>query len=442
MAGVDEEEPKSIVWNFCVMAMCFSANVATCTALIPLASSVLNKQESGINTALLYSSYTLTATLWADLVVTKIGAKWAMFTGLVLFICYSTSYIGMYHTTGQERWIIGAIANLVSGIGAGIMWTAQAAFFNASARKYAQAKGVAGEQATALFASLFVIFYLGLEVLLNLATSAAHFDEHRLLIFIVFSAIAIGSALIFGIMVRDAGDGDKHVLNVSPCSKIASSTRVYCLDANVGLLAPYNMTFGFAAAFLNQYANAHVLDINQVGWFTALLVSSGFLFSSVSGCLGKHTGVPKAVPMLLGVFAFGAFALLFLCIDNHGLKSRTWLLVLMYIGFGIGRGAWENTMKAVFADFFGQEDYRTAAFANIPMQNGFAAALGFAMLAKMPNPRAAGASAVLACAIVGAVGYVIANVRFARRRISADSHRYKGAPDDTSESLLPSECPT
>eukprot|EP00041_Stephanoeca_diplocostata_P018862 m.399469 g.399469 ORF g.399469 m.399469 type:complete len:144 (+) comp21147_c1_seq11:1142-1573(+) len=100
--------------------------------------------------------------------------------------------------------------------------------------------------------------------------------------------------------VRDAGDGDKHVLNVSPCSKIASSTRVYCLDANVGLLAPYNMTFGFAAAFLNQYANAHVLDINQVGWFTALLVSSGFLFSSVSGCLGKHTGVPKAVPMLLG----------------------------------------------------------------------------------------------------------------------------------------------
>lgn len=67
------------------------------------------------------------------------------------------------------------------------------------------------------------------------------------------------------------------------------------------------MIFGLSAAFLNQYANAHVLDINDVGWFTALLVTSGFIFSSTFGLAGKYAGVPKIVPMLFGYVASNVY---------------------------------------------------------------------------------------------------------------------------------------
>lgn len=127
----------------------------------------------------------------------------------------------MYYTIGQARWTIGIIANIVSGVGAGIMWTAQADFFNISARNYARAKVLVPERATAMFAALFVSFYLGLEVMLNLVTSAAHIDEHRLVVFIVFSGIAIGSAVLFGIMVPCTPEV------VPPCGCIGTDVRTY-----------------------------------------------------------------------------------------------------------------------------------------------------------------------------------------------------------------------
>ena len=47
--------------------------------------------------------------------------------------------------------------------------------------------------------------------------------------------------------------------------------------------------------------------------------------------------------------------------------------------FGVGRGVWESSMKAVFADFFPND--ATAGFANMALQNGFSAGVGFLVFA-------------------------------------------------------------
>ena len=68
--------------------------------------------------------------------------------------------------------------------------------------------------------------------------------------------------------------------------------------------------------------------------------------------------------------AFAGFALFILSNEALG----TWQLIIPYlVVYGIGRGTWENTNKAVIADLFADTpDLTTAAFASISFFNGLA----------------------------------------------------------------------
>lgn len=76
--------------------------------------------------------------------------------------------------------------------------------------------------------------------------------------------------------------------------------------------------------------------------------------------------------MTIGGFclAYAGFAL-FISSDK---ALGTWLMIIPYlIIYGIGRGTWENTNKAVIADLYADTpDLSTAAFASIAFFNGLA----------------------------------------------------------------------
>ena len=57
----------------------------------------------------------------------------------------------------------------------------------------------------------------------------------------------------------------------------------------------------------------------------------------------------------------------------------TWSMIVPFlIIYGIGRGTWENTNKAVIADFYLQQpDISTTAFAAISFANGLAGSIGY-----------------------------------------------------------------
>ena len=119
------------------------------------------------------------------------------------------------------------------------------------------------------------------------------------------------------------------------------------------ILPTHSCTFSFGAAFINAYANSHIVDKQAVGYFSAIVVGSGFFASTFFGAINNRTRTPKNVPMLIGSLAFGFFALSFVVASDDKIQyDKAWLF-WMYIAFGIGRGVWESTMKAVFADFFG-----------------------------------------------------------------------------------------
>lgn len=73
--------------------------------------------------------------------------------------------------------------------------------------------------------------------------------------------------------------------------------------------------------------------------------------------------------------AFAGFALFLFSDEALG----TWRLIIPYlVVYGIGRGTWENTNKAVIADLFvNTPDLTTAAFASISFFNGLAGTIHF-----------------------------------------------------------------
>jgi hypothetical protein len=76
--------------------------------------------------------------------------------------------------------------------------------------------------------------------------------------------------------------------------------------------------------------------------------------------------------MTIGGFclAYAGFALFVSSDDSLG----TWKMIVPYlIVYGVGRGTWENTNKAVIADLFAKTpDLTASAFASISFFNGLA----------------------------------------------------------------------
>ena len=118
--------------------------------------------------------------------------------------------------------------------------------------------------------------------------------------------------------------------------------------------------------------------------------------------------------MLMGSACFIGFSLFFILNpgqEGNAHMSGKWEYLLpLYIIFGCGRGVWESTMKAVFADFFGGDPATSAAaFANIPLQNGFSGAIGFIIFPQIESPRTLGMWLVASIGVCGVVTYWVAN---------------------------------
>eukprot|EP00039_Didymoeca_costata_P015874 m.275822 g.275822 ORF g.275822 m.275822 type:complete len:488 (+) comp16295_c0_seq6:119-1582(+) len=417
MADKPTEDPKKhssigVLLNFSFMSLCFSLNHGCVTALIAVASSVIKPESlSGQSVGALYVCYTLSSMLFANAAVDRFGPKWTLFIGLLSYCAYVGSFLIAAYSSGLALKLFVIGGGVIGGLGAGVLWTAQGKFFSASAQKYATARGISTEAATAFLASIFTTFYLGLEVVLKIMLSTIDTDKNEILLFVIFTAVAVGSTV--GMMfVQRVVKESKHISCGKMTEKLGSAIKLMLDDPKVLLMAPYNFTFGFAAPFLNQYVNAFITkdrlgrcleSVNStayvgfdqfgnssavecrpgclkcsgeyIGWMSASVVGVGFITSIVFGYLNRHNVFPKAVPMIFGSLCFGALSLIFVILDES--SASHWSLVIpVYIMFGVGRGVWESTTKAVFADFF-PGALATAGFANIALQNGLSGALGY-----------------------------------------------------------------
>jgi hypothetical protein len=426
-------DARVLYLNFVAMAVYFSANHGSVTSVIALASS-FDATLGSYSVGMLYACYVLTAMFAGQYIIEASSAKKVLVGSLALYAVYVASYLVAVIWPGAA-WPAVLFGAAVGGVGAGTLWVAQGAYFKVNASRYALAtKGATSEEeASGLLSSTFACCYLGLEVALKLTGSlVAKYgaESGKYTVYAIYAVVAVVcTAMMTTVLDMDpavaaaereeaeaaerraggeaTGGSDGAAATASGgaalppppplkgCDKVTAAVRLLLRNPKCALMAPTNVAFGFAGAFITSYIQGSVVSPikdgtdddesrshheSQVLLYSSLavgvataLAAPGFGFHY----LRQRAGSPPV--MLIGAACFAFVALQALTLANGdedgsaALRSSLWLL---YVVYGAGRSVWESTVKAIFADFFSTED-SPAAFANIILQYGIASVFAF-----------------------------------------------------------------
>ncbi|CAE7271012.1 Vwa8 [Symbiodinium sp. KB8] len=371
----DVEEARLCRREFAVMSWTFAINHATVTTPILYASSVLTNSAGQAGNAMLYGATLVCSLFFSALVFSLIGAK----KGLSLSMGLYAVYVGLFATaasmcaekdakTGSciegmdlqlPTMLLGA---LIGGIGAGILWTCQGAFFSSVCERVAKAEGKEAQAVTAEFAGSFALVFLAMESLVRasatILTKYAHLDYS--VVFYIFSGLAVASTVAFMAL---ATNFEKPAQRGSVFAKVLSAVALWS-DPKIWVLQCTNLTFGFAAAWLGGYVGRNILTPALSSEFIGF---AGAMLSGLASVLSKVFGVTAAKTGKGPVVALGAVSFLLLGVLSRYLGHPAtwgWGVLVFYVFMGIGRAVYESTNKAIFADFFPGEA-SPGAFANV-----------------------------------------------------------------------------
>ncbi len=179
----------------------------------------------------------------------------------------------------------------------------------------------------------------------------------------------------------------------SSSNKATATLDLLWQDSKARYMAPMCVLFGISTSFCSSVINGEVIqkvlsDPNStfVGLFTAVTslvaAAASFVFgrlqSSSSSQSGRSIRCGKGVVLTIGALSYLVIAIQFLAFPGGKHWNRTTLLFL-YILLGIGRAAYEGTLRAVFADFFPNNE--EGAFGCIILWSGSASTIGYLLSA-------------------------------------------------------------
>jgi len=372
-----------LVSNFRLLSICFSVVHGSITVMLLYATSLLPSGCGSYGNGLFYITSVVSSLTLSLPAVMLLGRKGCLLTGLGL---YST-YVGLFtlallfrkngeegcnNTSSYLFWL----ACLLAGSGAGLLWTAQGSFFGQTTALLSHQGGVQ-EQSSSL-AGTFAFIYLAGEFLLKAAYSAIEAVVpsvgYTCLTAVLFAAclLALGAAFSLDPLSEDQTARKSEVFQTT-ADKIWETASLMGSPL-IWLLAPLNLAFGFGSAYLNGIFNEFIASIevgtDLLGAFGALTVLVAALSSQAYGDLGKRFG--NGVAMVLGSLAMLAMAIFG---STRCIGWGYWIAVV-YIVWGLGRGCYESTNRAVVVNAYLLED-REAAFANFTFQQCMAASIAY-----------------------------------------------------------------
>jgi len=250
--------PDAVVRNFVTMAFCFSIVHGVVTALMSLASSVYTCDPDLVNIAngVLFVMYTLSSLLLSTLAVVELGAKTCMNIGLCLYCLYVASFLvastmapsDCKQTDPSENAVMRTlviVAMMISGVGGGLLWTAQGKYFGLSASLYVQRSGASMHEATFMLAATFSGIYLGIEFAMKLLSSLLPLKDNKTLSFTIFTAIAVLAALHSFYALTHLSSGST---SLSMCDKAVGAMTLLRQESRIWLLSPFPSHLGLRSS--------------------------------------------------------------------------------------------------------------------------------------------------------------------------------------------------
>lgn len=362
--------------EFLLMSVTFGLNHATVTTPIIFASSVLTDSAGQGGNAVLYGACLICSLFFSNILYGVMGAK----NGLSLSMFLYSVYVFLFALSsslcetrdskgacleGQSLQLpIALLAAFIGGLGAGLLWTCQGAFFTTVAEKLAEAEVRERPEVTAELSGTFAFIFLGLECIIRASTTILHkyIGLSYPITFYIYAALATLATAVFMVFATNV-QSQTPPAKGSVCGKVLVAVSLW-RDPKLWLLQTTNITFGFAAAWLGGYVGREILtkavSSAFIGFAGALLSGLAAVLSKVLGLVAAKAG--KGPVLLLGAAAFlclGIFSRFVGTPSEWGYGA-----LVFYVFMGIGRAVYESTNKAIFADLFpGAKS--PAAFANV-----------------------------------------------------------------------------
>lgn len=407
----EDERPWRVA--FLVMTVPFSICHATVTTPIGYASSVLQKDVGSASNGVLYGVTVVSSFALAPLINSVIGPKWGMIVAMTSY----TIYVAMFAAAaiscaehaldakgneyckvgGDLQWFLVMLGATIGGLGAGILWTCQGAFFAAIVEKVAAVKqrvialqfGGTSEEiekkvkedVSADLAGEFAWYYLGLECVAKVMFTLLqeYVKMKTATAFFIYAFVSAASTLVFAFS-KDLRGSAVPGQRPSMLAKAAAAVDLWA-DPKIWLLMFTNLTFGFSVAWLNGYVNGNYLakavsSTSFIGFLGALIALIAAISSRIFGWISRTWG--KMPIVLIGAICFflvGALSKI-TAPNGEGPGGWGWGIVVFYLLQGFGRGVYESTNKGIFADFF-PGPQAPGAFANVMMQGTLSGAIAF-----------------------------------------------------------------
>ena len=323
-------------------------------------------------------------------------------------------------TVSSTNTLLVLLGAALGGVGAGIAWTAQGAYFTETVERLSihrqttttvpegdngdetvvatpttttSVSASISQELAAVFAGTILISETVLDVLATVLVQWIPWST----VFAVYSAIAVGSTVALQRCVMEYtttarahvvptatvnNENDNRIHNETAASSTSAvrlrrdattALRLLITDSKLKYFLPFLATFALAGAFLNSFVSGEVVPAvtGSDGWVGLLVAVHGVVAAGCALGLGRRHHHKEWI-LVLGCAGFAAVALPFVLWPDYN-NNDTWswpLLVWIYVAEGVGRATFEGTLKAIFADYFAYS--KEAAFANIILQYGLA----------------------------------------------------------------------
>lgn len=400
---------KKLHRNFLMMCVAFSLNHGCVVSCLAYSSTQLGDSLGGTGSGCLYIFYSVTAFLISKPIVSMVGPKYGLLMGVVGYCIYIAGFLFAILVPALA-WPVFLVAASIGGIAGGLLWPSQGRYFAQNALLYAEETDTPVATVNSTFAGIFAACYLGFEMVTKVLATVVFLTAPSIAYFLIFS-IYTCIAVVCCFFIAGLSDLDESgTWDFSPTTiliNVASTSNLLMEDIRLTLMLPFQIAFGFTSSFVPFYIFGTVIaDSSQlggawVGLLSAVIVLTGAVTAMPASWLANKLGKPV-------VMTFGGLCLTFSGVILYFASDKvlgTWTYIIIYLAvYGIGRGTWENTNKAVIADLFvDTPEHSTAGFSGISFANGFAGAIGYFTFSSMS--RSTMSTVVTVFALVGIVAY-------------------------------------
>ncbi len=431
--GDENRRGPSSSWlyaNFITMTTMFSVTHGTVVSCLSYASAELGTDMGSYGSFTLMFVYAFAAILLSKPIASQLGGKWALFTGIAGYCLYVGGFLfAIIVKSGAPTlaWIVYIITCIIGGLSGGLLWTAQGRYFTKNSKLYSEAlreeveageapNGITIEDTDVLktngkFAGVFALIYLGVEALTKISATIIFLtcgSAAAYIVFIVYTASAVAGAVFF-LGCSDLGDkGNAEVTFEETLRGAGDAASLLREDKRLMFMMPYQWSFGVSAAFVTFYINGTIIAGSDslgdawVGLLSAIITITGASMALPVAYITAQVG--KTPVMIFGGVCLGFVGFITYFVSDGTLGTFAWIVPLLIV-FGMGRGSWENTNKAVIADLYTDTpEQSTSAFANVNFSGGISGA--FAYLVFGLCSRTVMATIVVVIAVLAIAGYM------------------------------------